>query len=470
MNDRFLINEEPIIACSSGLDQNVAVSLIRLSGFKNLDFLKPHIKLKTIKPRYSYFVKLYDGDLVIDEILLVYFKAPHSYNGENILELSVHGNVLNVKRIINLFIKNGFIYAHPGEFTYRALKNKKLSLSQVEGLDLFLNATNPLSLKQGLSLLNGKLQDSFRELHDSFLIHKASLELGIDFSEDVGEETFNDSLKKSFDRLESAVLTLSRKINLFSSELKSPEIVLFGRPNAGKSTFFNKLLKFDRSIVSEEAGTTRDYVNEKISIEDISFNLVDTAGLRVAENKVEARGIELSLEKAKNAFYKILLINPFDPETSEFLLEQNLRPDLVIFTHEDLDNFDSYVGPIEPIFKSGPIEPTGKHDGPIGPEIIKTSLNKIDLSLEEDIFKKIISKYNKLASMDPLLVDRQKFIISDILIKFQNYKQIILSPHFDISIASFELNTLGHCISELIGIVSPDEILESIFSNFCIGK
>jgi tRNA modification GTPase len=182
---KFLDSSDPIIACSSGGFTNTGIAIIRLSGFENLvslnDFFS--IDLNKVNPRYAYFCKILDGcSNTIDEIVLTYFENPKSFNGENILELSVHGNILNIHNIINLFCENSlFRKAYPGEFSYRALRNKKLNLTQVEGLDLFLNASNPLSLKQGQSLLNGSLQKTYEELLVNFKRHKSAIELSIDF-------------------------------------------------------------------------------------------------------------------------------------------------------------------------------------------------------------------------------------------------------------------------------------------------
>lgn len=195
-------DESPIIACSSGSNSNVAISVIRISGINSFAVVSKFFSLKgsSVEPRKAYFCKLLDlQKTVIDEVVFTYFNAPHSYNGENILELSVHGNKRNVQKIIKIFIDSGVVRAsEPGEFTLRALKNGKLNLSQVEGLDMLLNASSDFALDQGMNLLNGELFESFNDLHDKFVKLKASLELGIDFSEDVGEEQFLSQLNNNF--------------------------------------------------------------------------------------------------------------------------------------------------------------------------------------------------------------------------------------------------------------------------------
>lgn len=490
-------SNDPIIACSSGHSHNVAISVIRLSGFKDLEFLRPHISkdISKISARTSHFVKLKKDNVILDEVLLFFYPAPHSYNGENILELNVHGNILNVERILNLFINAGFRYADAGEFTYRALKNKKLSLSQVEGLDLFLNASSPLALEQGFSLLNGDLQKAYEDLYQTFLNHKSALELGIDFLDDIGEEAFDENFNRTLSLFEKQLLKFKSRLETESSSLLSPEVVLLGRPNAGKSTFFNSLLRFDRSIVTSEEGTTRDYVSEKLKIKDVLYNLIDTAGLRETSNRVEAIGIEKTKEKASKAFYRILLVNPFD-KNIELIKQYLLFPlDLIVFTHADLEGFSesfneikTIFGPIEPTrFASGPIEPkdfsgsigakneTGpmgaevKKDGSIGPKFCFLNVNDVNSDSYDLILNLISNKFNNLTSNSPILLERQKYCLIDLLQKFSDYKQILINET-DISIISSELNILGHCISELIGIVSPDDVLHNIFANFCIGK
>ena len=456
---KFLYSDEPIIACSTSFQTHAALAVLRISGLKDLSTIQKFFKLDLgpIEPRRVYFTQLLSevGDF-IDEICLTWFKAPHSYNAENILELSVHGNTLNIERILKLFIDSGTCRAaRPGEFTYRALKNKKLTLSQVEGLDLFLNANSGYALNQGLSLLNGDLHQSYSHLYDLFLKHKASLELSIDFSEDVGESTaqkyFHDSLKDLHQKIEE----LHRRVMPLSQNLIQPEIVLVGLPNAGKSSLFNYFLRQERAIVSSIPGTTRDYISETIDIEGVKYKLVDTAGIREGKDLIETEGIKRSLERVKHSFFTILLINPFETSV-EFSEIEKVNYDIAFFTHADKAGFSAACE----IFK--------RHHPNFG-SIGALSTKQLASSDEQSIFSFINNKYLKLVKDKPILLDRHKDLISQI---FQTSTHYVNTATYesDVAILSYELNTLGHCLSELIGIISPDQVLNSIFSNFCIGK
>lgn len=456
---KFLYSDEPIIACSTSSHAHAALAVIRISGFKSLsqfkDFFKKEIS-GPIEPRRVYYTKLVLQGQIVDDLCFTYFAAPHSYNGENILELSVHGNTLNIERILDLFVSYaGCRLASPGEFTYRAMKNKKLTLSQVEGLDLFLNANSGYALDQGLSLLSGNLQEIYQELYDLFLVHKSSLELSIDFSDDIGEEAAKEYFTNSLNTFAKKFQTLVKRVQPMEHNLIQPEIVLAGLPNSGKSSLFNYLLSEDRAIVSAVAGTTRDYLTETIVIEGVKYKLIDTAGIREASDLIEAEGIKRTKKKLADSFFSVLLINPLEivEGFSELL---NNKFDLILFTHSDLSGFDSARALL-----------VKKHPrlGPMG----AVNLKEAHTGLEKNILVQVNKKYLSETSSKPILLDRHKYIIlqtSQVLMSYQ----LLAASESDVAILSQELNTLGYCISELIGIVSPEQILNSIFSNFCIGK
>lgn len=456
---KFLYSDDPIIACSTSSHANAAMAVIRISGFKSLSQFKDFFKkdlLGPIEPRKVYYTKLVLQGQIVDDLCFTYFEGPKSYNGENILELSIHGNTLNIERIIDLFVNHtGCRLAQPGEFTYRALKNKKLTLSQVEGLDLFLNANSGYALDQGLSLLSGNLQEIYQELYDLFLVHKSSLELSIDFSEDIGEEAAKDYFHNSLQNFAKKFETLVKRVQPMEHNLLQPEIVLAGLPNSGKSSLFNLLLSDERAIVSAQAGTTRDYLSETIVIEGVKYKLVDTAGIRESADLIEAEGIKRTKKKLSESFFSILLINPLEIVEGFDELAKN-KFDLVLFTHSDLPGFSEARAEI--VRKFPEFGPTGA-----------VNLNQIPVDFEPNLKEQINKKYLEEIADQPILLDRHKHLILQTHMILKQY-QILTSSEEDVAILSQELNTLGHCISELIGIVSPDQILNSIFSNFCIGK
>jgi tRNA modification GTPase len=447
-----------IVACANHNDTNQAISLIRISGFKNFDFIQPFISFnfKKIQPRFVYVSFFKDNQSPIDQICLTYFMAPNSFTGENLLELSVHGNVLNVDRILNLLLSiPGVRFASAGEFTKRAYINKKLNLTQVEGLDLFLNANSNLALNQGLSLLNGELFKKYELLLSLFLQHKSALEVLTDFSDDVGDDEgwkiFHNSLKLFSD------LVFKLDQDSFSgSSLLSPDIVLFGEPNSGKSTLFNLCLGSTRSIVSKFAGTTRDFISESIKINGTIFKIIDTAGIRHTIDEIESLGIGLSRNLLKNAFFKVLLINPLSSQESLSELVGQ-APDIYLFTHIETDEALEMAHKISKKL-------------PVGANCKYISL-KSDVNLSSLIFQNVSHKFNDLTKDNPVLIARQRILISSCSKQTTNYLSHIQNEHYkDLGVLSLELENIGYCLSELVGIVSPDQVLDNIFANFCIGK
>lgn len=503
----FYTDDHPIIACSTGNQANTAIAVIRLSGFKSLSSLQPYFSfsLSKIKSRYSHLTNIIFENQIFDNGLMVFFPEGESFTGENVLELSIHGNQLNIQRILDLFIEKAhFRAAHPGEFTYRALKNKKLSLSQVEGLDMLLNANSNLMLTQGLDILQGELHAQYLALYDSFLKLKAAVELSIDFSEDIGEEESKKLFNDSFFNFSKILDSLHSRTQGSVSSLLSPEVVLVGQTNAGKSSLFNLLVKQNRSIVSNIAGTTRDYITELIHIDGTNYKLVDTAGIRDSKDVIENIGIERAFEILKRAFFKILIINPFETNPEYLAKLSGVEFDILLISHSDKEHFAKQVsllnlknisakfvatasfetgsigpissnqflvgpmgplptGSIEPLNLSGPIEPELKN-GPIGPRFEKQTG-----PIEPLVKGQISLKFTKLTANSPILLERHRACLNKLYLKKEVFSCKIKEID-DVAILSSEVNIFSNYLSELIGIVSPDDVLNSIFSNFCIGK
>lgn len=518
-------DQKPIITCSTGNSGNTAIAVLRLSGFSSFKSLEQFFSVKKVKNRFNHFSQLIapDGN-ILDEVIFSFYPAPHSYTGENVLEISVHGNVLSVHRIIKMFCEHGFREALPGEFTFRALQNNKLSLSQVEGLDLLLNSSSAMAFNQGLELLHGELHRNYLDLYESLIKLKAHFELMIDFSEDIGEEEGWNLFKAALANFKSKISLLHSRSKSNNSSLLNPKVVLLGETNAGKSTFFNKLLNFNRSIVSSIAGTTRDYVSEPLQVGDTVYSLFDTAGIRRTTDVIEEEGIKRALKIVEEGFFRILMINPFETTQDNLSRSLEFNLDVVIFSHADLPHFSNEIskfsnvfdrakkvfcysdkaqifyelsannlsgpmgpdgqdfgpiepqiaknGPIEPqISTCGPIEPTKIKLGPIGPNAPMGPVTKNSGPIEPVavILGLLHDKFQTLSATNPIFIDRHRQAINNIYSALEDLERNF-SHLGDVGILSSDISRLEASTKELVGYITPDSVLNSIFSNFCIGK
>lgn len=484
----------PIVACSTSMQGNAGLAVLRFSGFSKLSDLKKLFREDVAKfePRKLVRVHVLDShEDVLDDALASFFPAPHSFTGENVLELSIHGNVLHTERLLDYITKDfDFSLAAPGEFTLRAYKNGKLKLTQVEGLDLLLNANSAFVFDQGLSQLTGELHQQYLHLHDALKQLLASVELAIDFSEDVGDDNATRLRLEHTNHVFSILKKLHGRATAPIGSLLEPSIVFLGVPNAGKSTLFNHLLGDDRAIVSSTAGTTRDYLSESISLAFGRARLIDTAGLRSTSDVIEEEGVKRSLTQSHFAFMRVLVVNPFN---TELLPSDELGDlDLIIVTHADLNDFtDNFLelktklpgnipvvlwghdllnGPMGAQHQSGPIGaklfsgPMGPHlsFGPIEPQVYIADPSNIINHLA-------VIKYDNLTKSKPILIERQRYLLKRMFEEFSNFKGLSENEE-DIAIIASELQRVVTQSQELIGLYTPDDVLQHIFANFCIGK
>ncbi len=514
--NQFLRND-PIVAVSTSTQSLSAIGIIRITGFTSTDFLTPLCSLKSLKPRFAHYISLKDDNEILDDGILLFFPGPNSFTGENVIEFHVHGNPFNLERIVSLLIsKYGFLKAFPGEFTYRALRNKKMNLTQVEGLDLLLNASSSFGLSKATKIMNNELFDEYTELRNIYISLRSAIELSIDFSDDVGDDEVIALIKRHTDAFETSINNLFKRTQGDLNNLLSPKIGLYGNTNAGKSTLFNFLVGQDRAIVSDIHGTTRDFVSEYIYIDSQAYQLIDTAGLRESSDLIEVEGIKRGKKLINSSFLKFFLINAvtWDGEVSD------VEPSAYILTHvdkvpeKDIKHLSSLLlkldkpifisGPMGAESKIGPIGPDLKNTGPIGakynigpmgPEVnyqfgpmgpvlffngpIGADFLKVDGPMGagesgsiEPLFTLnhlISDTYKSLAASNPIPLSRHRDLIKDIFNKFTEFKQNVFN-NTDLGIVSHEINMLSISIDELLGVTSPDDVLDNIFSNFCIGK
>ncbi len=451
IKDTIIANATPLIPS--------AVSIIRISGDKALDIGKKLFKLpESVEERRVYFGKITDSKgSVIDEGLFIFFKGPKSFTGEDVVEIYPHGSVPIVKRIIEEAVNLGARFAEPGEFTKRAFINGKIDLTQAEAIADLIEAKSEKASRIAVNILEGKLSERVKELRNSLIYIVSLIEAEINFPEDVEEvepDLIKDGLSKVIEGIDLLLKTY-RKGEIVREGIK---LAIVGRPNVGKSSLFNALVGYERAIVSEFRGTTRDFIEETLSIKGIPVKLLDTAGLRETKDKVELIGIRKAKEKIEEADIVIFVFDLSEGITQEDLniYEQIKHKDPIIVGNKSdlIDKKELDIFRKKYYFKNV--------------LFISTKLHKNLDQLEEEIFHKLgiiedsdseiyinLRHYKALEKAKNILKKTVQNI--DELIRF---KEILM----------LEISEAEKHLEEITGEITTEDILENIFSRFCIGK
>jgi tRNA modification GTPase len=456
-----MISEETIVALSTppGIG---AIGVIRLSGKRAIEITNSVFQGKDLCKQESHtihFGLIKDGEVVIDEVLVSLFIAPKSYTKENVVEISCHGSNYIIQQIISLLIRRGASAAKPGEFTLRAFLNGGLDLSQAEAVADLISSDSQAAHQVAMNQLRGGFSNELAGLREQ-LIHFASMiELELDFAEEDVEFANRDQLQALINRITLVINKLIRSFELGNVIKQGINTVIAGRPNAGKSTLLNALLNEDRAIVSEIAGTTRDTIEEILNINGINFRLIDTAGIREAQDAIEVIGVEKTMEKISQS---AVLVYLFDASA--------LSASLVIEDITQLHNPGVSL-----------VAVANKLD-------LITDQELIALQLPEDIkFISISAKENQqIEELKQLLYDTAVGDqLSDNHTMVTNIRHVealqrtqeslskvaygLVNPVTSDFLAS-DIKQALHFLGEITGQVTTDDLLENIFSKFCIGK
>ena len=438
-----------------------AIGVLRVSGEKAITLVNQVFKgndLEKVASHTLHFGKIMDGDEIIDEVLASVFVAPKSYTGENTIEVSCHGSPYIQQRILEVFINNGARLAQPGEFTLRAFLNKKLDLSQAEAVADLIASNSEMSHKTAMNQMRGGFSKEIANLKERLVNFASLIELELDFSEEDVEFASRPELKELVQKLFGLIQSLVQTFKMGNAIKNGVPTVIAGRPNAGKSTLLNSLVKEDRAIVSAIAGTTRDTIEEAFVIDGIVFRLIDTAGIREhTADTIESIGIEKTHEKIKQASIVLYLFDVNQTSLAE--LEAELLPfqsmDLVLI--------------------------------PIG--------NKIDLADAKQIREKFLVQTNILylsskeqTGMEQLqhrlkqVIDKDQINNDVIITNVRHYQALALTAESlqnvleSMSIGrsgellAFDIRKSIFHLGEIVGDITTDDLLENIFSKFCIGK
>ena len=436
---------DTIVAISTGLVEQ-AISIIRLSGDEAIEvvdkiFDKDLTKAKSHTITYG-FIK--DEDDIVDEVLVSVFRAPKSYTMEDIVEINCHGGIYITKRILSLCIANGARLARPGEFTQRAFLNGRIDMSQAEGINDLIKANNHNKASSAIHSLKGSVTRLIDPLCEDLLDIIANIEVNIDYPEyDDVEVLTNQKIRPKVVSFLARIDDIIHKAQNSIIIKNGINTVILGQPNVGKSSLLNAMLQEDKAIVTNVAGTTRDLVEGEVTLNDVTLNLIDTAGIRDTNDLVEKIGIEKSIEALNNAQLVILVCDDkLDDEDKRLLDMAKDKPCLIVYNKKDL------------------------HDVKDG-----INISAINNDIEElvdainDMFKEEIID-NK---MDTLNNERQ----IGLAISARKHMLDVLKAiddNVELDLVSIDLNMAYEDLKEILGHATREDLLDALFSKFCLGK
>lgn len=441
------------------------IGIIRMSGentFKVLDKIFIQKNPEDIEQIHGYTIKyghIYDGEKIIDEVLVSFFKAPKSYTTEDMCEINSHGGTVIMRKILELCLKNGAELAEPGEFTKRAFLGGRIDLSQAESIIDIINAKSDREAKEGIKQLEGFLSKKINDIKNNMIEIMTNIEVSIDYPEYDTPDITNNEIQEIIEKSRKSLEDLRKSFDNGKIIKEGIKTVIIGKPNAGKSSLLNAILKEERAIVTEIEGTTRDTIEEFITINGIPLNLIDTAGIREAKDEVEMIGIEKSKTLANNADLIIAIFDSskkFTKEDIEILEIAKNKKSIIILNKIDLEQ---KITPENPKLRS------------FNKNIINLSAkNKIGLEL---LFDKITNMFNlnEINFDNDILItnERHKNLISKAIENLDKAENT-LKNGMPVDIIAISLKDALSNLGAITGEEAGEEIINEIFKRFCLGK
>ena len=460
-----MITEGTIMALSTASGAG-AIAVIRLSGSEAIGLTESVFKARSEKllmNQKSHSIHLGDiihQNTVIDEVLVSVFKNPHSYTGEDVIEISCHGSPYIQQQIIKILIEQGAQTAKPGEFTLRAFLNGKMDLSQAEAVADLIASENEASHQLAIQQMRGGFSSEIKNLRQELLNFASLIELELDFAEEDVAFADRKQLESLLLKIQTVLKNLIDSFALGNVIKKGVPIAIIGPPNVGKSTLLNCLLNEDKAIISDIAGTTRDSIEDEITLEGVCFRFIDTAGIRETENIIEKIGIKKTREKIELASFVFHLVDPTEflknqnPLTTELRAFKNQYPNkklLVVFNKKDQNHMFKIPEQIQ------------------GYQSVSISAK---MNSNIDVLIELLTVHFKLnPTQDQSIVTNSRHYGS----LYAAQKEVIaiqngLSNGLSGDLLSIDLRQALFHLGEITGEVTNDELLGNIFENFCIGK
>ncbi len=436
-----------------------------MSGEKCFDVLNKIFKPKkqeSVENIKGYTIKyghIVENEEIIDEVLVSYFKAPRSYTTENMCEINTHGGNIVIRKILDLCLKNGANLAEPGEFTKRAFLNGRIDLLQAESVIDVINAKSEKEAKTGIKQLEGVLSRKIKEIKQEILDVMVNVDVSIDYPEYDVEDVTNCQISSMLDSVQNKLEILEKSFDNGKLIKEGIKTAIIGKPNAGKSSLLNAILKEDRAIVTEYEGTTRDTIEEFVNIEGVPLKLIDTAGIRDAKDEVEKIGIKKSKEIANDADLVIAIFDSskeLTVEDEEILNIIKNKKSIILLNKADLN---SVLTENDAKFKE------------ITENVIKISaLNGVGLEKLYNLISKMFSLEEINVDNDVIVTNlRHKNLISKAIENVKKAKNTV-QENMPIDIIAIFIKDILEDLGNITGEVVTDDIINEIFSKFCLGK
>lgn len=436
------------------------IAIIRISGRESLPAAYSLFRMNKpaeIIPRHAYYGRINDGEKDIDDCILIYFKHPKSYTGDDIVEIFCHGNPIIVNKIIHCILSKNVRLAEPGEFTKRAFLNGKMDLTEAEAIHHIVSARSEWEIETAIQQKHGSLRTALNDIRQHIIELKGDVECAIDFSDEDIEILSTEKAKTAITQMVTALDDIINRCRTGETLSHGIDIAIVGKPNAGKSSFLNCVLNHERAIVSDTPGTTRDVIKESVSIRGIQCNLYDTAGIHGDATGIELLGIERTYKLIDNVslvFFIIDAATGFSQEDAQILKRIGDVPFIIVINKSDITDQETVAG-IQAVLKKKGVVFSAKTGFGIK-------------ELEDAVYSFIVSSY----------VNHKHSFVADIRIiklleQSKDYAREALneinvqSPY---EIVASALQGVIDSIGAVTGEISADDVLDSIFSRFCIGK
>jgi tRNA modification GTPase len=462
-----ILNTDTIVALAT--PQGIgAIGVIRLSGNKAIDICSmvfgtkslKKIDLKAAATHTLHFGVIHDGDIIIDEVLVSLFKAPHSYTSENTVEISCHGSPYIQQQIIQLFVRNGARMATQGEFTLRAFLNGKLDLSQAEAVADLISSNSATSHQIAIQQMRGGFSSKIKLLRQNLVDFASLIELELDFSEEDVEFADRTDLQKLVNSIQKIVQRLIDSFEVGNVIKNGIPVAIVGKPNAGKSTLLNVLLEEDRAIVSDIPGTTRDVIEDEINIDGVLFRVIDTAGIRETNDIIESIGVEKTFEQIKLSSIAIYLFDVHEISVNELKqiiaeITPHLHNSQLVLVANKIDKEDmEYTFREFAEFKDMLFISAKER---VGIDELKKYLVHLFDSSMVNITETIVTNARHVEALRHTNVALVKVLEG-------------LTNNVTGDFLAMDIRTALHHLGEITGEISSDDLLANIFSRFCIGK